>query len=168
MPQRQTGQPEPLSRINHFEPPIQVESIDAAHLVLGRGADRQNISRGEVRNLKQFERRLGEKSVIMKQLAEHTQALKAHADAQAKRVTFLLDAAKSVKDGGRLTSQLTKLQDAATTQAHHAAELYKRALRASEACVVLYSNVSTRYDDMYYAVVNSPETAPAELRFYKG
>ena len=149
-------------------PPISVIHIDATHLELGSGAARQHISRGEVRNLKQYERHLADKTWAMNTAADTTRTLKAHADAQHKRATYLLEAAKTIEGGDRLITALTKLQDAANDQAIKAEELHKRTIRAAEACSVLTSNVATRYGDMYRAVVNSPLTVPAELRFYKG
>ncbi|MFD8839833.1 hypothetical protein [Streptomyces griseofuscus] len=148
--------------------PISVQSINATSLELGSGAARPTISRGEVRTLKQFERALEAKTWTMRDQVEKTRLLKEHADAQAKRATYFLETARSVEGGDNLISKLTKLAEETTNQLIQADELYKRALRGHEAANVLSSNVTTRYSGMYRAIVNSPETVPAELRFYKG
>ncbi|CAK7288661.1 hypothetical protein SGPA1_80125 [Streptomyces misionensis JCM 4497] len=149
-------------------PPINVTHIDATHLRLGAGADRQYISRGEVRTLKSYERALDEKNWSMTNHAEKCKALKEHAIAQAKRAAYLLEATKRVEGGSNLLAKLTKLAEEANNQLIQAEELYKRSIRGAEASKVLRGNVATRYGDMYRAVVNSPETTPAELSFYKG
>lgn len=148
--------------------PIQVSDINATHLDLGSGATRRSISRGEVRTLKSFERALDDKAWTMRDHVEKTRLLKEHANAQAKRATYFLETARSVEGGDNLISKLTKLADEANTQAIQAEELYKRAIRGAEAANILCSNVTTRYSGMYRAIVNSPETVPAELAFYKG
>jgi hypothetical protein len=148
--------------------PIPVKSIDATHIHLGDGAARQFMSRGEVRSLKSFERRLEAKAATMAKVAESSRGLKAHADAQAQQATQLLEAAKGVKGGEKLIAHLSKLGDLARAQAAHAEETHKRAVRGADACRAILANVKTRYGGIYQAVVNSPETAPAELAFYKG
>jgi hypothetical protein len=152
----------------HQPQPVQVKNVDASHIQLGAGAARESMSRGEVRSLKSFERRLNTKSAALTRIGEETRGLKAHADQQAKQATDLLEAAKAVKGGERLAAALAKLQDAAQVQAGKAEEIHKRAVRSAEACRVLLANAATRYGDIYKAVVNSDETAPAELVFYKG
>jgi hypothetical protein len=147
--------------------PVQVTSIDATHIALGDGAARTHISRGEVRTLKSFERRLTAKTDAMTQVADDTKVLKQHAEEQAKQITKLVEAAKAVKGGDKLIASLTKLEEAAIAQASKAEEIHKRALRAAEACKALLSNADTRYGDIYRAVVDSPETKPAEMDYYR-
>ncbi|MEU8740625.1 hypothetical protein [Streptomyces halstedii] len=148
--------------------PIPVKDITSTHVVLGDGASRASMTRGEVRSLKSFERRLEERATGLDRRAEQTRTLKAHADEQAAKATRLLEAARGVKGGDKLVGTLTKLQEAAQVQAGQAEEIHKRSLRAAEQCRTVLSNVQTRYGGMYQAVVDSPETSPAELRFYKG
>ena len=94
--------------------------------------------------------------------------LQAHADAQAANAQNLMEKARGVKGGNKLTGALTRLHDDAKTQAMEAGEIHKRAVRSADACAALLANVTTRYADMYKAVIDSPETAPAELAYYQG
>jgi hypothetical protein len=151
----------------HQPEPIGVKEVTTSHVVLGDGAARESLSRAEVRSLKGFERRLEAKTGTMTKIGEQTKSLKGHADEQAKKVTKLLEDAKAVKGGEKLAGSLAKLQEAAAVQAGKAEDIHKRAVRAAEGCGVALANVETRYGGMYKAVVDSDETAPAELRFYK-
>lgn len=148
--------------------PIGVKNIDASHLHLGDGAARESLTRGEVRSLKSFERRLTARSASLTKVAEETRGLTAHADAQAAKATRLAEDARSVKGGDKLLSSLAKLEEAAKVQAARADEVHKRAVRAADACKAVLANVETRYGALYQAVVDSPETAPAETHFYLG
>ncbi|MFJ5294567.1 hypothetical protein [Streptomyces sp. NPDC088348] len=151
----------------HKPEPIQVTGVTDTHVLLGDGASKGSLTRGEVRSLKGFERRLTERSASMTKAAEDTKGLKAHADDQAAKITKLLEQAKSVKGGEKLTGKLTKLEESAKTQAGKAEEIHKRAIRAADACRTVLANAETRYGGMYKAVVDSDETAPAELSFYQ-
>lgn len=171
--------PQPASSADYQQPippkptyapgpqPIQVTSIDATDIHLGEGAARPTISRGEVRRLRDFQQRLHAKTDTMTRIGEATRILEQHAQQQAKQVTQLLEQARSINGGDKLIAALTKLAEAATTQAEKAAELHTRAHRATEACTALVANTGTRYDGIYQAVVDSPETSPAELRYYR-
>lgn len=156
------------SSADYHEPqPIGVKEVTATHVVLGDGAAKDSVTRGEVRTLKSFERRLTAKSDSMTKVAEMTKGMQAHAEEQAKKATKLLEDAKAVKGGEKLAGTLARMEEAARIQADKAKEIHKRAVRAAEACAVVLANVETRYDGMYKAVVDSDETAPAELHFYK-
>lgn len=148
--------------------PIKVDQVDATNLRLGDGAARTTISRGEVRSLKQYERRLTERLSNLHKVAETTKHLQAHAESQAQKALTLLEQAKGVKGGDKLTGALTRLHDSAKAQAIEAAEIHKRAVRSADTCQALLANVTTRYAGMYQAVVDSPETVPAELAYYQG
>ncbi|MFF2864524.1 hypothetical protein ACFVSX_32170 [Streptomyces rubiginosohelvolus] len=156
---------------HHTQPdapsPIQVTGIDAKNLHLGENAARTTISRGEVRSLKQFERRLWEKLRGLQKSVETTKQLQAHAEGQAQQAQNLLEQAKGIKGGDKLTSALTRLADDAQKQATEAEEIHKRAVRSADTCGAVLANVSTRYSGMYQAVVDSPETIPAELAYYQ-
>ncbi|MFJ2110596.1 hypothetical protein ACIOEX_01485 [Streptomyces sp. NPDC087850] len=148
--------------------PIKVDGIDATHLYLGDAAARPVISRGEVRTLKQYERRLADRLGGLQKTTEITKRLEAHAISQAQKALDLLEKARGVKGGDTFLGKLTRLHEDAQRQAAEAAEIHKRAVRAADACGALLANVATRYGDMYQAVVDSPETAPAELAYYQG
>ena len=72
-----------------------------------------------------------------------------------------------MKGGEKLVASLAKLADAAQVQATKAAEINKRAVRSQEACKTLTANTETRYGGIYKAVVDSPETSPAEMNYYR-
>lgn len=148
--------------------PIPVAGVTPTHVLLGPGANRASLSRGEVRSLKGFERRLQAQADAMSKRAEQTKGMKAHADQQVQQAAQLLEQARGAKGGDRLVGKLTKLQEAAQSQAGKAEEIHKRALRAADTARTVLTNTETRYGAMYQAVVDSPETAPAELDFYKG
>ncbi|HET6873923.1 MAG TPA: hypothetical protein VFH70_04050 [Acidimicrobiales bacterium] len=146
--------------------PIQVTGIDATHIHLGDGADRSTLSRGEVRTLKQFERRMRPKADVMTRIGDATKALKTEAEERAKKITQLAEQAKTIKGGDQLVAKLLKFQEQAQVQVQGAEELHKRALRAAEACTTVVTNADTRYGQIYKAVIDSDLTTPAELRFY--
>jgi hypothetical protein len=148
--------------------PIPVKNIDANRLELGDGANRQHISRGELRNLKQYERRLETKNDTMTKISDATKGLAEHAVGQAQYATQLAEAAAGVVGGDKLVGALTRIQEAAAVQAAAASLINKRAVRAKDGCAAVLANVETRYGAMYQAVVDSPETAPAETSFYLG
>lgn len=152
----------------HKPEPITVKDVTASGVELGHGAARDSLSRGEVRTLKAFERRLGEQVTRLTQAAEDTKILKAHAEEQADKATKLAEEAKSVKGGDKLAGSLARCEEAAKAQAAKAQEIHTRAVRAAEACRVVLTNVEARYGGIYKAVVDSDETAPAELAFYQG
>ena len=144
--------------------PISATQVTNTHVHLDGGTQ---MKRGEVRSLKNFERRLDEKTQTMVKVAEATRGLAAHAAQQAAKVTQLQEAAKAVKGGDKLAAALARLLDNAQEQVAKAQELQTRAARAAEAVQAVRANVDTRYGAIYQAVVDSPETAPAELAFYK-
>ncbi|MEU7435635.1 hypothetical protein AB0B07_33080 [Streptomyces sioyaensis] len=152
---------------DHHKPqPIEVKGIDAKNLWLGEGSDRNTISRGEVRSLKHFERRLEDRLTNLRDSVERTKLLKAHAEAQAKKITDKKEAAKSVEGGGKLIARLAKLEEDAKVQVGLADEIHKRSIRSTDACAAVLANAKVRYGAMYQAVVDSDETAPAEMSFY--
>lgn len=148
--------------------PIEVQSVSKTHVLLGDGSSRASMTRGEVRSLKGFERRLEERASTLTNRAEQTRGLKAHAEEQAMQATRLLDAARSAEAGDKYIGTLTRLQEAAKGQAVKADEIHKQSMRGAEHCRTTLANVQTRYGGIYQAVVDSPETSPAELDFYQG
>ncbi|MFD9249493.1 hypothetical protein [Streptomyces bottropensis] len=149
---------------DHHPQPLPVQQVTATHVAFGGGPPR---TRGEVRTLKQYERRLEEKADSMHRIADATKKLQAHAEDQAKEATQLLEQAKAIKGGEKVISVLSRLVDKATNQARLAGNLQQRAVRAAENTTVVLVNTQTRYGPIYKAVVDSPETKPAELRFYR-
>lgn len=164
-----TTAPLATSTDHHTGPqPIPVNGINTTHLSLGEGANRANISRAEVRSLKGLERRLTERRSSLQNIADLARQLQAHADGQAQQAQSLMERAQGVKGGDKLTGTLARLHEDAKAQAAEAAEVHKRAVRSADACTAALANVATRYDGMYQAVVDSPETIPAELAYYQG
>lgn len=146
--------------------PLLVKEINANTLTLGTDGARGAISRKELRNFKQYERKLAAKESHLIKVADACKSLEAAAEDEAKDCQQLAEQAKAVEGGEKLAAKLTKLADAAKAQAAEAAELHKRAKRAAEMCKVVLTNIGTRYAPLYKAVVDSDETKPAELRFY--
>ncbi|MQT02827.1 hypothetical protein FF041_22330 [Streptomyces jumonjinensis] len=146
--------------------PLLVKEIDANTLTLGTEGARGSISRKELRNFKQYERKVETKENHLIKVADACKQLEAAAQDEAKDCQKLAEQAKAVEGGEKLAAKLTKLADAAKAQATEAAELHKRAKRAAEMCRVVLTNIGTRYAPLYKAVVDSDETKPAELRFY--
>lgn len=146
--------------------PLLVKEIDANTLTLGTDGARGSVSRKELRNFKQYERKLEAKENHLIKVADGCKQLEAAAEDEAKDCQQLAEQAKAVEGGEKLAAKLTKLADAAKAQAAEAAELAKRAKRAAEMCKVVMTNIGTRYAPLYKAVVDSDETKPAELRFY--
>ncbi|MFJ4865963.1 hypothetical protein [Streptomyces sp. NPDC088748] len=146
--------------------PLLVKEIDANTLTLGTDGARGSVSRKELRNFKQYERKLEAKENHLIKVADACKSLEAAAEDEAKDCQDLADQAKAVEGGEKLAAKLSKLADAAKAQAAEAAELHKRAKRAAEMCKVVLTNIGTRYAPLYKAVVDSDETKPAELRFY--
>ncbi|WP_371606835.1 hypothetical protein OG725_37010 (plasmid) [Streptomyces sp. NBC_01213] len=146
--------------------PLLVKEIDVNTLTLGTDGARGSVSRKELRNFKQYERKLEAKEDHLIKVADACKSLEAAAEDEAKDCQELADQAKGVEGGEKLAAKLTRLADAAKAQATEAAELAKRAKRAAEMCKVVMTNIGTRYAPLYKAVVDSDETKPAELRFY--
>jgi hypothetical protein len=146
--------------------PLTVKTIDANILTLGAEATRTTYGRRELRNFKQYERKLEAKETVLHKIGEACVQLQKEAEEEAKECQDLAEQAKGVKGGEKLGATLNKLAEAAKNQAAEAAELAKRAKRAAEMCKVVLTNIQTRYAPLYKAVVDSDETKPAELRFY--
>ncbi|MER6917092.1 hypothetical protein ABT354_36090 [Streptomyces sp. NPDC000594] len=146
--------------------PLLVKEINANTLTLEVEGAPKPISRKELRNFKQYERKLEGKESYLVKVAETCKSLQAAAELEARDCQRLAEQAKGVEGGQKLAGKLAKLADAAKAQAVEAAELHKRARRAAEMCKVVLTNIGTRYAPLYKAVVDSDETKPAELRFY--
>lgn len=144
--------------------PVNVKEVTGTHVTLDGG---QSYTRGEVRNLKQYERRMGDKATTMGRAAEGTKQLQAHALDQADHALKLLEMSKNVEGGDKLIGSLNRLHEAATVQARKAEELHRRIVRAAENTRVVLTNVETRYGSIYKAVCDSNLTKPAELAWYR-
>lgn len=172
-PDKEQPVPPPTSTTSDVQP-IEVRDVTATHVLLGDGAARDTMSRGEVRSLKNFERRLQEKADRMAYIAEHTKALVQHAEDQAAKATLYLEQAKAVHakhagtaQGRQDVAALAKLAEAAKVQVSKAEDIRRTAVRAAESCRVVLTNAQTRYGGIYQAVVDSPLTTPNELDFYR-
>lgn len=147
--------------------PLTVKTIDANTLTLDTaGGVRGTVGRRELRNFKQYERKLDAKVTVLQKISDACAKLQRQAEDESKDCQQLAEQAKGVKGGEKLVGKLDKLAEAAKNQAIEAGELAKRAARAAEMCKVVLTNIQTRYAPLYKAVVDSDETKPAELRFY--
>ncbi|MGW6287375.1 hypothetical protein [Streptomyces sp. NPDC055107] len=146
--------------------PLLVKEIDPNTLTLGTEGAAGSVSRKELRNFKQYERKLEAKENHLVKVADACKSLEAAAEDESRDCQQLAEQAKAVEGGEKLAAKLSRLADSAKAQATEAAELRKRAQRAAEMCQVVLTNIGTRYAPLYKAVVDSDETKPAELRFY--
>ncbi|QWA26882.1 hypothetical protein KJK32_47085 (plasmid) [Streptomyces sp. JCM17656] len=99
-------------------------------------------------------------------IAEYTRSREQQAQERVKQVTHRLEQARAAKGGEKLVATLTRLHESATVLAERAGQLHKRAVRACEASTTLIGNVKARYEEIYQAVIDSPETEPAEMSYY--
>ncbi|MEU5660093.1 hypothetical protein ABZ802_31420 [Streptomyces sp. NPDC047737] len=146
--------------------PLTINAIDANTLTLGTDGARSTVSRKELRNFKQYERKLEAKETVLQKIADACKQLEKQAEDEAKDCQDLAEQAKSVEGGEKVLATLNRLAETAKSQAVEAAELAQRSRRAAEMCKVVLTNIQTRYAPLYKAVVDSDETKPAELRFY--
>ncbi|WP_328698521.1 hypothetical protein [Streptomyces sp. NBC_00342] len=146
--------------------PLLVKEIDANTLTLGTEGSSGSISRRELRNFKQYQRKLESKENHLIKVADACKSLEAAAEDEARDCQELAAQARAVEGGEKLAAKLAKLADHAKAQATEAAGLSRSAKRAAEMCKVVLTNIGTRYEPLYKAVVDSDETKPAELRFY--
>lgn len=147
--------------------PIEVTNVTADGVHLGAGADRLYMTRGEVRNLKSYERRLTARSLQLDKIAERARGLHEHANAQAAKALNLLEATRAVDGGESLLPSLQRLAEHANAQAGKADQIHTRAVRGAEEARLVLANVKRRDGAIYQAVLDSPETRPAEVAFYK-
>lgn len=147
--------------------PVQVTAVDAKAVgFTGSDGASHTMSRGEVRTLKGFERRLAEKQVALAKIAEGSKDTRVHAVDLATRAQRLSENAKNVKGGAGIVALLARLAERAQLLRARAEEIERRAHRGSEAVRALAANAETRHGGIYKAVVDSPLTAPAEREFY--
>jgi hypothetical protein len=144
--------------------PIPVTGITDTHVHLPDG---QAHTRGEIRNVKQYERHLGDKLATLRKIEDTCRQLNGHAAAQAAKAAQLAEQAHSVEGGDKLIATLTHLQEQATLQASIADELCTRAVRSADATLTLLCNIELRYGAIYKAVCDSETTQPAKLFWYK-
>lgn len=148
--------------------PIQAKGIDASRITFpgGDAFTKSSVSRGEMRCFKQYEGRLEARIDGLAKVAEATKQLAAQAHEQADDCQKLAEEGKGVEGGDDLVAALARLAESAKTQADEADEVHARAARAHDFAEAVLSNVQTRYQPLYQAVVDSPLTKPAELKFY--
>jgi hypothetical protein len=147
--------------------PVQVKGANAWGVQLGDGAARNSLSRGEVRTMKQLERYLEASVTQMQQAAEQAKVIRDKAVEEATEAKNLAEKTRSVKGGERLLPKLNRLAEQADNRAKKAEGIHKGTLRAAERSKALLVNLKQRDGLIYEAVVNSPETEPAEMAFYQ-
>lgn len=147
--------------------PARVTSVGEKAVDFVADGAARTMSRGEVRTLKAFERRLAEKQTAMGRIAEGSRATRAHAVDMAVRAQRLAEDAKAVKGGAGVVRVLLRLAERAQALRLKAEEIEKQSHRGAEAIKTLAANANTRHGGIYKAVVDSPLTAPAEREFYR-
>ena len=146
--------------------PLQPTGIDSDKLTLGDGTLKPSIKRSELRTFKQYEGRLATRIDTLAKTADITKSLAVQAREQADDCIKLLEEARSVKGGDKLVAEISKLADQAKAQADDADQVHARAVKAHDFAQGVLSNVQTRYQPLYQAVVDSDDTKPAEMKFY--
>nr|BFD92240.1 hypothetical protein KitaXyl93_36000 [Kitasatospora sp. Xyl93] len=125
------------------------------------------LSRGEVRTLFQFEKRMEAKVSVLARVAEDSKTAREHAVAHALRAQQLAEEAKTVRGGVALVNKLRRLAEQAQKLRVDAELAERHAKRGAEAVKALASNARTRHGGIYRAVQDSPLTTPAERQFYR-
>ncbi|MHA6764714.1 hypothetical protein [Streptacidiphilus sp. PAMC 29251] len=148
--------------------PVRVNAVGAKSVSF-TGADgvQHVMGRGEIRTLRQFERRLSEDATRLARIEEATRETQAHAELLFTRANRLFEEAKAVKGGVTLSMVLLRLAERAKVLHGRAQEVQRNAQRSTEAVKVLSANANTRHGGIYKAVVDSPLTIPAERAFYQ-
>lgn len=146
--------------------PARVTSVGEKAVEFVADGAAHTMSRGEVRTLRAFERRLADKKAAMGRVAEGSKATRLQAVEMATRAQRLAEDAKSVHGGARIVALLSRLAERSRVLRLKAEEIEKSAHRGSEAVKVLAANAETRHGGIYKAVVDSPLTKPAEREFY--
>lgn len=147
--------------------PAQVTAVGENAIQFTADGAQHSMSRGEVRTLKAFERRIADKRTALGRAAEISRGTRATATDQAVRAQNLAETAKDVEGGDGLLRALTRLAEQAAQLRARAEEIEKRAGKGAEALAALAANAETRHGGIYKAVADSPLTAPAERDFYQ-
>lgn len=147
--------------------PAQVTGISDGAVSFDAAGVSHTMSRGEVRTLKAFERRMAAKAPVMQKVAEDSKTTRAKAVEHANRAQKLAEQAKDVKGGERLVAKLQALAEKSRVLRAKTEEIEKAAVRGAEAVRVLVANSNTRHGGIYRAVADSPLTKPAEREFYQ-
>ncbi|WP_431680136.1 hypothetical protein [Kitasatospora sp. KL5] len=147
--------------------PAQVNAVGAKAVQFTADGAQHSMSRGEVRTLKQFERRLGAKQTSLARIADGSKNTRATAAEHAKEAQRLAEQARDVEGGERLVGALLRLAEHAQALLGKAEEIEKNAHRGTDAVRALAANAESRHGVIYQAVVDSPLTKPAERTFYQ-
>lgn len=147
--------------------PVQLTGISESTVSFDADGASHTLSRGEVRTLRGFERRIAAKAPVLQRVAEGSKTARKRTTEHATRAQQLAEAAKTVKGGDRLVAKLQRLAEQTQALRARTEEVEKRANRGAEAVIVLVANANTRHGGIYKAVVDSPLTSPAEREFYQ-
>lgn len=147
--------------------PVQVKGASAWGVQLGDGAARNSLSRGEVRTMKQLERYLEQCVREMQKAAEVARVIADRAAEDYHKARDLAEKTRTVKGGERLLPKLDRLAEQALLRAQKAGESKRGYMTAADRGTALLSNLKHRDGQIYQAVLDSPETQPAEMQFYK-
>lgn len=175
VPQRPTQPPAPQQKEDKVTTapektdtqPVEVKGANGWGVQLGDGAARSSLSRGEVRTMKQLERYLEACVQDMQKAAEVARVIAEKATEEARRARDLAEKTKAVEGGERLLPTLNRLAEVADERAKKAQESEKGYLTSADRGTALLANLKSRDGAIYDAVLNSPETKPAEMDFYK-
>lgn len=138
-------------------------SGDAVQLSTGT-----TMTRGEIRNLYRLTQFLTGKQAATHQIADRCRQAQAISVIRVQEIQDLIEKCQDpkIKGGKNLLAALQKLHEATSVQAKEAERMHGNAARGVEALATLIHNAGVRHGGVYKAVVDSPETSPAERAFY--
>ncbi|MEV6679469.1 hypothetical protein AB0N09_21830 [Streptomyces erythrochromogenes] len=168
-PQTTTVPPSPATPPVPPAPPAAVVPLGAT--VSGdtvRLSTGKTLTRGEVRSLRGFTRYLAGKQQESHQITDECQEAKTVSADRVNEIQALVEQCQDpkIKGGKVLIGVLQRLHEATTVQALEAQQMHVSAQRGIEALRTLSHNAEARHGGVYKAVVDSPETSPAERAFY--
>ncbi|MFC9497623.1 hypothetical protein [Streptomyces sp. NPDC056982] len=147
--------------------PIPATLKDDGKVHLGAGAALPTMSGGEVRNMKQFQDKLNDKAYALTWVSEDLKAKNTQVAQVAKRVSELREKGRALAVGDKSIGKATKAAEAVSKLAAEVDALLTITMRGIDEVTTLNSNTQTRYGQIYKAVVDSDEQAPANnLGYY--
>lgn len=147
--------------------PIQIPASRVGNTIhLGPGSSRSSMTSGEVRNMKDFQDRLTVKSYALQWKADDLKAKKVKIAELAKRALELLEKEKTLATGGKSVAAAARASAAISELDAVASVLLMRLMRAIDETSAVKSNTETRYGQIYKAIADSDEQAPANTLSY--
>lgn len=171
--QHRQEQPVTVTSADYHPPtePQKAQAIPASthggQVHLGPGSARPTIGYGEVRNMKQFQDKLGVQRYALQWIYEDLQMKNQRLQDLAKRSADLLERGRAIDVGEKSIGKAVKADERIAVLASITDGLLTRLARGLDEVEALNVNTETRYGLIYKAVLNSDEQAPArDLGYY--